>query len=68
MESGPKYAEAEWLSGWLALSYFNKPNEALNNFLNMHANVNYPISKARASYWIGFTLEEKNNFEEAKKF
>lgn len=68
MESGPKYAEAEWLSGWLALSYFNKPNEALNNFLNMHANVNYPISKARASYWIGFTLEEKNNFEEAKQW
>ena len=26
---GPEYAEAEWLSGWIALTFLNDPNLAL---------------------------------------
>ena len=44
--------EAEWLSGWIALQYLNESDVALRHFERIRANVRYPISLARASYWI----------------
>ena len=53
-------AEAEWLSGWLALRYIDQPDAALAHFKKMHAVVTYPISKARGAYWVGQTYEVLN--------
>ena len=75
MVEGPDYANAEWLSGWIALTFLNDPNMALQHFKNFYNNVGYPISLSRGAYWIGRTYKTiKNNqksdewFKEAAKY
>jgi soluble lytic murein transglycosylase len=68
MEEGPEYAEAEWLSGWIALTFLEDPNMALQHFKNFYNNVGYPISLARGSYWIGKTFKKINNKEKSIKW
>ena len=58
LKEGPEFAEAEWMAGWIALSFLNKPNSALTHFRSFYDNVGYPISLARGAYWIGRTYEE----------
>lgn len=54
---GQEYADAEWISGWLALRFLHKPGEAYGHFTDMHARVKTAISKARAAYWAGRAAE-----------
>lgn len=54
---GVPYAEAQFLSGWLALRFMNKPSEALERFESMYGKVETPISKSRAAYWSGRAAE-----------
>jgi len=75
MSEGPEYAEAEWLSGWIALTFLNDPNLAIQHFKNFYDNVGYPISLSRGAYWLGKTYKKKGNkqksvewFEEASKY
>tara|TARA_Y100000590_G_scaffold218087_1_gene247001 strand:- start:42 stop:2261 length:2220 start_codon:yes stop_codon:yes gene_type:complete len=72
---GPEYAESEWLSGWIALTFLNDPNMALQHFKNFYNNVGYPISLARGAYWIARTYKQIRNkqkyeewFSNAAKF
>ncbi len=72
---GPEYAEAEWMSGWIALSFLDDPNLAIDHFRNFYNNVGYPISLSRGSYWLGMAHEklgEKDTslkwYKEASKF
>lgn len=53
MTSGPGFADAEFLSGWIALRFLNEPKNAVTHFERLHAGVSYPISVARAAYWSG---------------
>lgn len=50
---GIAFAEAEWLAGWVALRFLNRPADALRHFQVLYENVSTPISLARASYWAG---------------
>ena len=50
---GASLAQAEWLAGWLALRFADKPAEAYERFQSLHSWVKTPISKARAAYWAG---------------
>ena len=75
LKEGPEYADAEWLSGWVALTFLNDPNMALQHFKNFYKNVGYPISLSRGAYWIARTYKiMKNNqkseewFNEASKY
>ena len=75
MSEGSDYAEAEWLSGWIALTFLNDPNMALQHFKNFYNNVGYPISLSRGAYWIARTYKIINNnqkseewFKEASKY
>ena len=52
IENGP-FSDAEWLAGWLALRFLNEPALAESHFTAMYGRVRYPISRARAAYWIG---------------
>ena len=52
IENGP-FSDAEWLAGWLALRFLNDPVVAESHFTAMYDRVRYPISRARAAYWIG---------------
>ena len=47
------YGDAEWLSGWIALRFLNKPTEARKHFAAIEGNVASPISVSRAAYWLG---------------
>ena len=75
LSEGPEYAESEWLSGWIALTFLDDPNLALQHFKNFYNNVGYPISLARGAYWIARTYKEIKNkqksedwFKEAAKY
>ncbi len=58
MVEGPDFAAAEWMSGWIALSFLNDPLLAKDHFENFYNNVGYPISVARGAYWLGRTHKE----------
>tara|TARA_Y100000590_G_scaffold116754_1_gene133252 strand:+ start:1875 stop:4202 length:2328 start_codon:yes stop_codon:yes gene_type:complete len=75
LDEGPELAEAEWMAGWIALSFLNNPNMAIKHFKTFYDNVGYPISLARGAYWIGLTYEKlgkeklsKDFFEEGSKY
>ncbi len=52
LTDGPEYAAAEWMSGWIALSFLNDPLLAKDHFENFYNNVGYPISTSRGAYWL----------------
>ena len=68
LSAGPSFAEAEWLSGWIALSFLNSPEYAINHFENFYNNVGYPISLARGAYWLGTTYKTLENKELSNKY
>ena len=75
MTEGPDFAAAEWMSGWIALSFLNDPVLAEEHFKKFYENVGYPISVARGAYWLGRTYEKLGNkekslewFKEASKY
>ncbi len=68
MNEGPEFAEAEWISGWIALSFLDDPILATQHFHNFYDNVGYPISLSRGSYWLGRSYEKLNNTEKSKKW
>ena len=53
MSRGVGFADAEFLAGWLALVKLNEPAKAIRHFETLRGGVNYPVSKSRASYWLG---------------
>ena len=68
LNEGPEFADAEWISGWLALSFLKKNELAINHFENFYKNVGYPISLARGAFWLGLAHEKNNNNDKAKKY
>ena len=68
LSAGPSFAEAEWLSGWIALTFLNSPEYAINHFQNFYNNVGYPISLARGAYWLGASYELLNETELSNQF
>ena len=68
MFQGPEFAEAEWMSGWIALSFLKDPLLAEEHFKRFYENVGYPISLARGAYWLGRTYEKMGNRELSEKW
>ncbi len=58
LTSGTEFADAEFLSGWIALRFLNDARVALPHFQRLAGGVSRPISMARAYYWLGRTHEE----------
>ena len=63
MTEGAEYAAAEWMSGWIALSFLNDPMTAKDHFKNFYENVSYPISLSRGAYWLGRAYEKTGDIE-----
>ncbi|MEM9624712.1 MAG: lytic transglycosylase domain-containing protein [Pseudomonadota bacterium] len=55
--NGGDYAEAEWLSGWLALRFVKRPKTAFRHFVRLYDRVEAPVRQARAAYWAGRTAD-----------
>jgi soluble lytic murein transglycosylase len=60
-ESGSAFMDAEFLAGWIALRSLNKPELAYYHFDRLAKGVSFPISVARAHYWLGRTWDALNN-------
>ena len=68
LSAGPSFAEAEWLSGWIAITFLNSPEYAINHFQNFYNNVGYPISLARGAFWLGESYQKLNEIDLATRF
>ncbi len=68
MLEGPDFAAAEWMSGWIALSFLNDPLMAKDHFHNFYDNVGYPISTSRGAFWLGKTYEKLGDKEQSLKW
>lgn len=66
LSEGSSFADLEWLSGYLALTYLNDPERALAHFERFNAAVLTPISLGRAGYWIGRAHEALGNTAQAQ--
>lgn len=60
-DNAADHAEAEWLSGWIALSFLNEPKIAREHFKKMYDGVRFPVSRARGAYWTGRAYEAQGN-------
>ncbi len=58
LKSGKRFADAEFLSGWIALRFLEEHDVGLTHFRRLYENVSYPISRARGAYWSGRAAEE----------
>ncbi|MGJ8621964.1 MAG: lytic transglycosylase domain-containing protein [Yoonia sp.] len=65
LDDGASYADLEWLSGYLSLTYLGNPAQALVHFQNGLRASSSPISVGRMQYWIGRTYEVKNDIDGA---
>ena len=61
-------SQAEWLSGWIALSHLNDPQRALGHFQTLYDNVGTPISLGRGAYWSARALEALGRSSEAAQW
>ena len=68
LDKGPEFAEAEWMSGWIALSFLDDPILAIDHFNNFYQNVSYPISLSRGAYWLGRSYEKIGDKEQSKQW
>ena len=68
LTEGPEFAAAEWMSGWISLSFLNDPLLAKDHFQNFYNNVSYPISTARGAYWLARSYKSLGDNENSKKW
>ena len=68
LTDGPEYAAAEWMSGWIALSFLDDPLLAKDHFENFYNNVGYPISTSRGAYWLAKTYQRLDKEDLAKEW
>lgn len=66
LTEGSRYADLEWLSGFIALRLQNDPAKALPHFRAFRIAVFTPISLGRAGYWEGRALEALGDTEGAR--
>ncbi|MFN7901833.1 MAG: lytic transglycosylase domain-containing protein [Holosporales bacterium] len=46
------FVDGEFLAGWIALEYLKDPEKGQDHFQNMVGAAQFPITKARAQYWL----------------
>ena len=68
LTEGPDYAAAEWMSGWIALSFLDDPLLSKEHFQNFFNNVSYPISISRGAYWLAKSYKALGDKENSNKW
>jgi soluble lytic murein transglycosylase len=68
LDEGAKFAEAEWMSGWIALSFLDDPILAIDHFNNFYQNVSYPISLSRGAYWLARAYEKNGDQKQSNQW
>jgi soluble lytic murein transglycosylase len=54
-------SDADWMAGWIALRFLDDAKSASKHFKTMYDRVKYPVSVARASYWLGRATENSQD-------
>lgn len=65
--SASDLSDAEFLSGWLALSFLKQPDQAIKHFQKFNHAVSTPMSKSRGFYWLGRAYHASGNKEKSKQ-
>ncbi|MDR3435500.1 transglycosylase SLT domain-containing protein [Telmatospirillum sp.] len=65
---GAGFAEAEWLSGWIALRFLNDRDVALTHFSRMYDRVATAQSRSRAAYWAGRASDALGHGDDAVRW
>jgi len=68
LNDGNAYAEAEFLSGYIALRFLKNPTLAFDHFSKVLARVTTPAGKARAAYWSGRAAAAQGKSDLAAKW
>lgn len=63
--SGNHYREAKFLSGWIALRFLDKPDDAREHFLALRTAATDADEVAEAEYWLGRTAAALGKGDEA---
>ena len=66
LSRGVGFAQAEWMSGWIALRFLREPKAAFAHFRRMYNAVTTPISRARAAYWAGRASQDADKADWAR--
>ncbi|HTC17896.1 MAG TPA: lytic transglycosylase domain-containing protein [Stellaceae bacterium] len=66
--TGPAFAELEFLSGWIALRFLNKPEIAYDHFVRLYNEMKLPISLSRGAYWAARASEAMGKKDLATKW
>lgn len=66
--SAAEFSEAEWMAGWIQLSFLGDPKKAYGHFQNMLNVVRYPVSVARGAYWSARASEQAGDSAAAAKW
>ena len=67
MDSGSDFAAAEWMSGWIALSFLNDPLIAKDHFQNFYEVSNTPPELISSSIPTTFIINKRGNIIMKKK-
>ncbi len=67
-EEGLGFAQAEFLAGWLALRFLDKPWRAFEHFEALYHRVETPVSRARGAYWAGRASDDLGHPEIARQW
>ncbi|WP_051151967.1 lytic transglycosylase domain-containing protein [Fodinicurvata sediminis] len=68
LHSGLGFAEGEFLAGWIALRFLNRPADAYRHFERLHEGVTTEISRSRGAYWAGRAANALGNEQLAHKW
>ena len=66
LREGSKFAELEWLSGYIALRKLDQPRRAVMHFQRFREEVKSHISYGRAGYWLGRAYQAVGDTEAAR--
>jgi soluble lytic murein transglycosylase len=68
LSDGASYADAEWLTGWIALRFLDDREGALRHFATMFDRVATAQSRARAAYWAGRACDVLGRGDDAARW
>lgn len=68
LTGGVAYFEAEWMAGWIALRFLNRPEIAYRHFSAMRTKVSAPISVSRAAFWAGRAAAAAGRAADARRW
>ncbi len=66
-DMGYAYADCEWIAGYIALRFLNKPGIAAQHFVRFRNAVETPISLGRAGYWLGRAHDAMGDTDSAQR-